>query len=119
MTKTLYYDSIIIGTGLAGLSSALRLADNKQRVALITKKNISECNSYYAQGGIAAVLDANDSMNNHINDTMVAGAGLCNEAAVKYIVHNSPEAINWLINQGVQFTPNEHHATGFHMTREG
>jgi L-aspartate oxidase len=116
---TLNYDSIIIGSGLAGLSTALRLANNKQKVALITKKNLSECNSYYAQGGIAAVIDSNDSMDSHIEDTLVAGAGLCNPDTVKHIVQNSPEAINWLISQGVQFTLDEHNLTGFHLTREG
>ena len=115
----LNYDSIIIGSGLAGLSTALRLANNKQKVALLTKKNLSECNSYYAQGGIAAVIDSNDSMESHINDTIIAGAGLCNEEAVKYIVKHSPDAIKWLVSQGVQFTPDMDNQTGFHLTREG
>ena len=119
MSNTLHYDSIIIGSGLAGLSTALRLANNKQRVALITKKNVSECNSYYAQGGIAAVLDSNDSMESHITDTLIAGAGLCNKNTVEYIVQHSPEAINWLVSQGVKFTLDEHNLTGFHLTREG
>lgn len=119
MTNTLSYDSIIIGSGLAGLSTALKLANNKQRVALITKKSLSECNSYYAQGGIAAVLDSNDSMDSHIEDTLVAGAGLCNRETVEYIVRHSPDAINWLVSQGVKFTLDEHNLTGFHLTREG
>lgn len=119
MTQTLNYDAIIVGSGLAGLSTALRLANNKQKVALITKKNVSECNSYYAQGGIAAVIDSNDSMDSHIQDTLIAGAGLCNEDAVRYIIEHSPQAIDWLVGMGVKFTLDEHNLTGFHMTREG
>ncbi len=88
-SETLYYDSIIVGSGLAGLSTALRLANNKQKVALITKRNLAECNSYYAQGGIAAVLNSNDSIDNHIQDTLVAGAGLCKEDTVRYIIEHS------------------------------
>ena len=117
--RTLNYDTLIIGSGLAGLSTALRLADNKQKVALITKKELSECNSFYAQGGIAAVIDTNDSMDNHIQDTLIAGAGLCNEEVVRFIVENAPAAINWLLQMGVKFTPDKHHLTGFHLTKEG
>ncbi len=119
MNEALYYDAVIVGSGLAGLSTALRLANNQQKVALITKKNINECNSYYAQGGIAAVLDSNDSMESHIQDTLIAGAGLCKKDTVEYIVQNSPAAIDWLLSQGVKFTMDEHNLTGFHMTREG
>ncbi|MBP9742174.1 MAG: L-aspartate oxidase [Burkholderiales bacterium] len=117
--ETLYYDSIIVGSGLAGLSTALRLANNKQKVALITKRHLKECNSYYAQGGIAAVLDNNDSVDNHIRDTLIAGAGLCNEPVVRHIIEHSPKAIEWLIKMGVKFTPDEHNVTGFHLTKEG
>ncbi len=115
----LNYDSVIIGSGLAGLSTALRLANNKKKVALLTKQKLNECNSYYAQGGIAAVIDSNDSTQSHIDDTLIAGAGLCNEEAVQYIVQHSPEAIKWLVSQGVQFTPDTDNQTGFHLTREG
>lgn len=114
-----HYDTIIIGSGLAGLSTALRLADKQQKVALITKKSLSECNSFYAQGGIAAVIDSNDSMNDHIQDTLIAGAGLCDDKVVSFIVKHAPEAIDWLLSMGVKFTPDEHHLTGFHLTKEG
>lgn len=116
---TLYYDSVIMGSGLAGLSTALRLANNKQKVALITKKTLKECNSYYAQGGIAAVVDNNDSVDNHLRDTLIAGAGLCDEHAVRHIIEHSPLAIEWLVQMGVKFTPDEHNLTGFHLTKEG
>ncbi len=117
--KTTNYTVIIVGSGLAGLSTALRLAENQQKVALITKKNLAECNSFYAQGGIAAVIDKNDSMSSHIKDTLIAGAGLCDEKVVEYIVENAPAAINWLISMGVQFTQDNKNSTGFHLTKEG
>ena len=119
MNHSLSYDSIIVGSGLAGLSTAIHLANNKQKVALITKKTLAQCNSYYAQGGIAAVMDNNDSVDGHIEDTIVAGAGLCDKNAVRYIVENAPHAIDWLVNMGVKFTPDKENLTGFHLTREG
>ena len=119
INNNLYYDSIIVGSGLAGLSTALRLANNKQKVAIITKKNITESSSYYAQGGIAAVINSNDSVGSHIADTMIAGAGLCSEDSVRYIVEHSHQAINWLVEMGVEFTPDENNLTGFHLTKEG
>ena len=69
-----YFNTIIVGSGLAGLTTALKLADSGKTVALITKKTLSECNSFYAQGGIAAVIDKDDSVEDHIHDTLIAGA---------------------------------------------
>ncbi len=112
------FDTIIVGSGLAGLSSALQLANSGQKIAVITKKNLAECNSYYAQGGIAAVIDNNDSTEKHIQDTLIAGAGLCDEQAVRYIIENSSKAIDWLIEMGVRFDLDDENNTGYHLTKE-
>ncbi len=113
------YDVIIVGSGLAGLSIALKLANNKQSVAILTKKKLHECNSFYAQGGIAAVIDDNDSIDSHIEDTLIAGAGLCNKDAVQYIIQNASQAIKWLTEMGVNFDIDNNNSTGFHLTKEG
>jgi L-aspartate oxidase len=118
-SKQFQFDTLIIGSGLAGLSTALLLAEKAQKVAIITKKSLAECNSFYAQGGIAAVIDDNDSISDHIQDTLIAGAGLCDEKTVRYIVENSAQAIKWLVTMGVKFDADEHNLTGFHLTREG
>ena len=108
-------DVIVIGSGLAGLSLALRLADSHQ-VILITKRLIDDSATNYAQGGIAAVLDDDDSVESHIQDTHIAGAGLCDAAATRFVVENGRTAIDWLITEGVPFTRDE---AGYHLTREG
>lgn len=113
------FDVVVLGSGLAGLSVALRLANYGKKVALLTKKQLSECNSYYAQGGIAAVINDEDSFDSHVRDTLIAGAGLCNEQAVRYIVEHAPEAINWLIQLGVDFTKEKDPVNHIHLTREG
>ncbi len=113
-----YYDVLIIGSGLAGLTLALNLA-NTHTVALVTKKQLNDSASAWAQGGIAAVLSIEDSPEAHIRDTLIAGAGLCNETMTSYIIENGPAAIAWLMEHGVNFTRDDHHATGFHLTREG
>lgn len=113
------FDVLVLGSGLAGLSAALRLANHNKKVALITKKQLSECNSFYAQGGIAAVIDQNDSFASHIEDTLVAGAGLCNLDAVRYIVEHAPEAVDWLMELGVDFTKDKDPVNHVHLTREG
>ena len=115
------FDVLIVGSGLAGMTLALHLAE-KKKVGLITKKELLEASSSYAQGGIAAVLDAGDSVEAHIQDTLVAGGGLCNEPATRFIVENSRQAIDWLISLGVPFSPDdgeENSYRGFHLTREG
>ncbi|MCX8514473.1 MAG: hypothetical protein RL017_279 [Pseudomonadota bacterium] len=118
-TQQLQFDTIIVGSGLAGLATALRLASHNQNIALITKLQLTECNSYYAQGGIAAVINDNDSIDSHINDTLVAGAGLCNQQVVSHILQNAASAIEWLIEMGVNFTLDDSNPTGFHLTKEG
>lgn len=112
------YDVLILGSGTAGQSLALRLAD-RLHVALITKRALLDSASAWAQGGIAAVLDATDSVESHVEDTFIAGAGLCDEAATRFVVENSRGAIEWLIERGVPFTREEGSALGYHLTREG
>jgi len=112
------FDVAIIGSGLAGYSVALNLADT-QKVAIFSKRALLDGSSSWAQGGIAAVLDSGDSVEQHLSDTLIAGAGLCDEAATRYILENGRAAIDWLIAQGVPFTPDAEAELGFHLTREG
>jgi len=112
------FDVAIVGSGLAGLSVALHLARTR-KVAIISKRTLLDGASNWAQGGIAAVLDSGDSHEQHIADTLVAGGGLCDEAATRYIVEHGREAIDWLIEQGVPFTRDATAELGFHLTREG
>ena len=114
----LQFDTLIIGSGLAGLSLALKLAE-RQKVAIITKKTLLEGASARAQGGIAAVLSQADSLAEHIQDTLTAGAGLCDLATTRYVVEHARPAIDWLIAQGVPFTLDANNDTGYHLTREG
>ena len=97
------FDVLILGSGLAGQSLALRLAAT-HKVALVTKRRLEDSATAWAQGGIAAVLDTTDSIESHIEDTLTAGAGLCDEAATRNIVEQGNEAVRWLIDQGVPFT---------------
>lgn len=113
----LQFDTLIIGSGLAGLSLALKLANHK-KVAVITKKSLLEGASAWAQGGIAAVLSPDDSFDKHIHDTQVAGAGLCDPETTRFVVENGATAIGWLIQQGVPFS-REHNDSNYHLTREG
>jgi L-aspartate oxidase len=110
------FDVLIIGSGLAGQSAALRLASSHCRVALVSKRSLEDSASGWAQGGIAAVLDSRDSIEAHIRDTLVAGAWLNDEAATRFVVENGRHAIEWLIEQGVPFTKDD---LGYHLTREG
>jgi L-aspartate oxidase len=111
----LNFDVLIIGSGLAGQSAALRLAEHR-RVAIVSKRSLEDSASGWAQGGIAAVLDSKDSIEAHIHDTLVAGAWLNDEKATRFVVENGRRAIEWLIAQGVPFTKD---ASGYHLTREG
>ena len=111
-----HFDVLILGSGLAGQSVALKLAD-QYKVALVTKRTLMESASAYAQGGIAAVLDDADSIEAHVRDTLVAGAGLCNPKAVRFVVERGKKAIDWLIAQGVPFSRDERGQ--YHLTREG
>ncbi len=110
------HDVLIIGSGAAGLTLALRL-DPSLRIAVLSKAELTDASTYYAQGGVAAVLDATDSTALHVADTLVAGAGLCHEDAVRFTVENGPEAIRWLIDQGVSFTLDADEQP--HLTQEG
>ncbi len=96
-------DVLIIGSGIAGLFAALKISEYAE-VILITKKNKTESNTNYAQGGIASVIDVNDSFEKHINDTLIAGAGLCHRDAVEMMVKEGPERIKDLIDIGAKFT---------------
>lgn len=103
-TNTLYdFDILIIGSGAAGLSLALKTAAFA-KVAVLSKGTLSQGATYWAQGGIAAVLDESDSIDAHIADTLDSGAGLCHEDMVRHVVEHSQQAIQWLVEQGVPFT---------------
>ncbi len=115
--KTYYHDVLIVGSGAAGMTLALHLADNYS-VALISKDQLRTGSTWFAQGGIAAVLDPADSIEAHAQDTMRAGAGLCHQDVVHFTVSQGPEAIRWLIEQGVSFSRDA--ASGdYHLTKEG
>lgn len=116
MTATAHrFDVLIIGSGLAGLTAALHLAPT-HRVALVTKRALLDGSSNWAQGGIAAVLAEGDSYASHVDDTLVAGAGLSDREATEFTVQNAPAAIAWLRDLGVPFTTE---AGELHLTREG
>jgi L-aspartate oxidase len=110
------FDVLIIGSGAAGLTLALRVAD-KAKVAVISKGSIDAGSTSWAQGGIAAVMSEQDSYDSHVEDTLIAGAGLCDEEAVRFTVENGPDSIGWLIDQGVTFDVTEEGP--YHLTREG
>ena len=112
------FDVLIIGSGAAGLSLALRLPESIS-IAVIAKRQLSEGNTYYAQGGISAVLDVEDSIDSHVEDTLDAGAGLCDAQTVRLVVEKGPENIQWLLDEGVDFTRDTPAGSGYHLTREG
>ncbi|MDP9912927.1 L-aspartate oxidase [Variovorax boronicumulans] len=109
------FDVLIVGSGLAGLSAALHLAPT-HRVAVLTKRALNDGSSAWAQGGIAAVLAAGDSFDAHVEDTLVAGAGLCDPEATRFVVEGAPQAIGWLRELGVPFSEE---GGDLHLTREG
>lgn len=111
-------DVLVIGSGIAGLSFALKAAE-KYDVALVTKTNLDETNTKYAQGGIAAVMTDEDSFELHVQDTLTAGAGLCNEKIVRMVVRDGPARIRELIELGVNFDRREESACGYDLHREG
>ena len=117
-----HHDVLIIGTGAAGLSLALHLPSHL-RVALICKAQLNEGSTYWAQGGMAAVLHTRDTVDSHVEDTLAAGGGLCNREAVEFTVNNSRRCVEWLVAQGVDFDLREDQQSiaqrEFHLTMEG
>ena len=111
-------DFLIIGSGIAGLSLAIK-ATNLGSVAIVTKKEKSESNTNYAQGGIAAVTDKTDSFEEHINDTLICGAGLCHRDVVEFVVKEAPPRIQELIDWGVEFTKSEEPPYTYDLGQEG
>jgi len=120
MANSHLFDVLIIGSGAAGLSLSLRLRRDL-RIAIISKRSLAESSTYYAQGGISAVLDESDSIESHVEDTLGAGAGLCDPEMVRLVVEKGPENIRWLLDQGVEFTryTGKSGDTDYHLTREG
>ncbi|WP_180109509.1 MULTISPECIES: L-aspartate oxidase [unclassified Acinetobacter] len=116
LNTTHQFDVIIVGSGGAGLSLALSLPDHFN-IAVLAKSTLTDASTYFAQGGVAAVLDKTDSIEQHIDDTMIAGAHLCEMAAVKQTVEGGKPSVDFLLNQGVQFTLDEQEQ--LHLTREG
>lgn len=118
MTATHHFDVLIIGSGTAGLTLALQLADHAQ-VAVLSKTQLEEGASLYAQGGISVVLDQADSLQSHIDDTIQSGTGLCNKETVRFTVEHARKSIEWLIDQGVSFTKDGTTSETYHLTQEG
>ncbi|MCU4518704.1 L-aspartate oxidase [Acinetobacter schindleri] len=113
---THHFDVIIVGSGGAGLSLALSLPEHFN-IAVLAKSTLTDASTFYAQGGVAAVLDEMDSLEQHIDDTMIAGAQLCEMDAVKQTVEGGKPAVDFLLKHGVQFTLDEQEQ--LHLTREG
>ncbi len=125
----LRFDILIIGSGAAGLTLALKAADFA-RVAVLSKGDLNQGATFYAQGGIAAVLDETDSIESHVADTISAGVGLCHQEIVEHIVAESAASVKWLVEQGVPFTTKKNLApngvgslsdglSSLHLTQEG
>ncbi len=115
------HDVLIIGSGAAGLSLALKLA-NYAKVAVLSKTALTEGATYYAQGGMSAVLDEHDSIESHVEDTLLAGGGLCNQEVVRFVVERAHKSIDWLVEQGVDFTRTDNEkgkSSSFHLHKEG
>jgi len=120
MNKQYNFDVVIVGSGAAGLSTALHLPISTS-VAILAKNNFEQYSSYFAQGGISAVLEPDDSVELHTEDTMIAGAGLCDEEVVSFTAAAGKQSIEWLTDLGMPFTRDRQEISdsGFHLTREG
>ena len=116
--KTLEADYLVVGSGIAGLMSALHLSKHG-RVLVVTKKDAKECNTNYAQGGIACVVDPDDSFGGHVADTLDAGAGLCDESVVQRIVEEGPVRISELESLGIKFTERSDNTSEYDLGKEG
>ncbi len=113
-------DVLVIGSGAAGLSVALRLAE-RHNVIVLSKGPVSEGSTFYAQGGIAAVFDETDSVESHVEDTLIAGAGIVERQAAEFVASNARQCVQWLIDQGVAFDMqvDAQGSESYHLTREG
>ena len=111
------YDVLVVGSGIAGLSFALKVAQKGHSVAILTKKNKADSNTNWAQGGIAVVTAQTDDFDKHVRDTLVAGDGLCDEAVVREIVRDGPQRVRELVEWGVRFSRDE--AGEYDLGREG
>jgi L-aspartate oxidase len=109
---------VVIGAGLAGLTVALELAQQRQ-VIVLAKRDLDEAATAWAQGGIVGVLGSDDSIESHVRDTQDAGAGLVDEHTARFIAEHSASAVQWLVDQGVPFSPDPSGPLGLHLTREG
>jgi L-aspartate oxidase len=115
------HDVLIIGSGAAGLSLAIKLADHAN-VAVLSKDTLTEGATLYAQGGVSAVLDEHDSIESHIEDTLGTGVGLCDPDIVRFVVERAYKSIKWLVDLGVDFTRSDEEAgsnSPFHLHKEG
>ena len=111
------FDVLVIGSGAAGASLALHLCeDSNIKIAILSKNKMEDGATINAQGGIAAVMDENDSIESHVKDTLDAGAGLCDPKTVLFTVKNGKKSIQWLIDQGIKFTKDK---DSYHLTKEG
>ena len=120
MAKQHNCDVLVIGSGAAGLTLALHLSKHAD-VIVLSKGPVNEGSTFYAQGGIAAVFDENDSIDAHVSDTLIAGAGICDEDVVRFTAENAKGCLEWLIGQGVDFDQedSQNGDVKYHLTREG
>src|SRR5271154_4153209 len=112
-------DVLVIGGGVAGLRAAIAAAEVGSEVLVLTKDTIDESNTWYAQGGIAAVLQPADSLASHVQDTELGGAGLCDHAAVDVVIKEGPDRVLELLEWGANFDKDSSKAHGLAFTREG